>query len=90
MARRSSGQGARAEVETRLAKRVEEGPLTLREATELVDGLGGSRPTRILEHLGYAITWRDKPGERGGPQGRATDGGMTAGEWEDYLGYRAQ
>lgn len=45
-------------METRLAKRVEEGPLTLREATELVEGLGGSRPTRILEHLGYAITWR--------------------------------
>ena len=42
----------------RLDERMEEGALTLAEATELVEALGGTRPSRIMEHLGYAIEWR--------------------------------
>jgi hypothetical protein len=42
----------------RLDERMEEGVLTLAEATELVEELGGTRPSRIMEHLGYTIEWR--------------------------------
>jgi predicted nuclease of restriction endonuclease-like RecB superfamily len=40
-----------------LEERMKEGLLTLREATELAERLGGAEPSRILEHLGYVIEW---------------------------------
>lgn len=45
-------------IERRLDERMEEGTLTLAEATELVEELGGTRPSRIMEHLSYTIEWR--------------------------------
>jgi hypothetical protein len=42
----------------RLDERMGVGVLTLAEATELVEGLGGVRPSRIIEHLGYTVEWR--------------------------------
>ena len=42
----------------RLDERMEDGALTLAEATELVEELGGTRPSRIMEHLCYTIEWR--------------------------------
>ena len=42
----------------RLDERVGVGALALAEATELVEGLGGARPSRIIEYLGFTIEWR--------------------------------
>jgi len=44
-------------IEERLTQRIEEGVLTLNEATQLIEKLGGVRPTRILEVLDYVIEW---------------------------------
>jgi hypothetical protein len=44
-------------IEERLTQRIEERALTLNEATQLIEELGGIRPTRILEVLGYGIEW---------------------------------
>ena len=44
-------------IEERLTQRTGEGVLTLNEATQLIEELGGVRPTRILEALGYGIEW---------------------------------
>jgi hypothetical protein len=46
------------EIKNRLSERMEKGSLTLRETTKLIEELGGIRPYRILEHLGYTIEWR--------------------------------
>lgn len=46
------------EIGRRLEERIGEGSLSLRETTELIEELGGVRPSRILEHLGYVIEWR--------------------------------
>ncbi len=40
-----------------LAKRIKEGPLTLSGATDLIEKLGGTSCTRILDHLGYHTDW---------------------------------
>jgi predicted nuclease of restriction endonuclease-like RecB superfamily len=45
-------------IEKRLDNRMRRGALTLKGATELIEELGGGRPSRILEHLGYTIEWR--------------------------------
>ena len=47
-----------ADIGRHLDERMEEGVLTLNEAVSLVEELGGARPSRILEHLGYRIEWR--------------------------------
>jgi hypothetical protein len=44
-------------IEERLTQRTEEEGLSLNEATQLIEELGGVRPTRILEALGYGIEW---------------------------------
>jgi predicted nuclease of restriction endonuclease-like RecB superfamily len=46
------------EIGRRLEERIEEGPLSFKETTELIEEHGGIRPSRILEHLGYTIEWR--------------------------------
>ena len=46
-----------AEIGRHLDERMGEGVLTLKEAVSLVEELGGARPSRILEHLGYSIEW---------------------------------
>jgi hypothetical protein len=45
------------EIGKRLHERIGEGTLSLREATALVEEMGGARPSRILEYLGYNIEW---------------------------------
>lgn len=45
------------EIGKRLDERMGEDVLTLNEAAELVEELGGARPSRVLEHLGYRIEW---------------------------------
>ncbi|MFQ6053821.1 MAG: DUF790 family protein, partial [Candidatus Bathyarchaeia archaeon] len=45
------------EIGRHIDERMGEGALTLKEAVSLVEELGGSRPSRILEHLGYSIVW---------------------------------
>jgi hypothetical protein len=44
-------------IEEQLTQKTEEKALTLNEATQLIEELGGVRPTRILEALGYGIEW---------------------------------
>ena len=44
-------------IEEQLTQRTEEGGLTLHEATQLIEELGGVRTTRILEALGYNVEW---------------------------------
>jgi predicted nuclease of restriction endonuclease-like RecB superfamily len=51
-------------IETRLNQKLTEGNLTLREATHLIEELGGLRPTRILETLGYVIEWHGIDSEK--------------------------
>jgi len=46
------------EIGQHLDERMGVGVLTLAEATVLVEGMGGARPSRIIEHLGYTIEWR--------------------------------
>jgi hypothetical protein len=41
-----------------LARVMKEGELTYGEAVKIVEELGGARPSRVLEHLGYGIDWR--------------------------------
>jgi predicted nuclease of restriction endonuclease-like RecB superfamily len=43
-------------IEEQLTQRTEE-DLSLNEATQLIEALGGVRPSRILEALGYSIEW---------------------------------
>ena len=45
------------EIGRRIEERMDEGVLTLNEAVRLVEELGGARPSRVLEHLGYRIEW---------------------------------
>lgn len=45
------------EIGKRLDERMGEDVLTLNEAAELVKELGGARPSRVLEHMGYRIEW---------------------------------
>jgi predicted nuclease of restriction endonuclease-like RecB superfamily len=44
-------------IEEQLTQRTEATDLTLTAATQLIEALGGIRPTRILEALGYGIEW---------------------------------
>jgi len=44
-------------IEKQLDNRMRQGPLSLSGATDLIEALGGVRPSRILEHLGYTIEW---------------------------------
>ncbi len=46
------------EIDKHLDIRMRKGPLTMKGATELIEELGGVRPSRILDHLGYTIEWR--------------------------------
>ncbi len=50
-------QSRLAKIEKELERRTNSKQLTLQEATELIDELGGRRPTAILETLGYRIQW---------------------------------
>jgi len=45
-------------IEDRLNRRMKERGLTLNEASQLIETLGGGSPTRILEALGFTIAWR--------------------------------
>jgi predicted nuclease of restriction endonuclease-like RecB superfamily len=45
------------EIARHLDERMGEGIIALNEAVSLVEELGGARPSRILEHLGYSIEW---------------------------------
>lgn len=44
-------------IEEQLTQATEEKALTLNKATQLIEELGGVRPTQILEALGYGIEW---------------------------------
>lgn len=45
-------------ISSTLEERLKSGPLKLREAQELIQDSGIPRPIRVLEHLGYNISWR--------------------------------
>lgn len=45
-------------IATVLQQRIQEGPLSLHDATYIIEELGGMHPTRILDALGYRIEWR--------------------------------
>lgn len=45
------------EIRERLEERLERGELGLEEASEIIEVLGGRRPTSILDALGYRIDW---------------------------------
>ncbi len=45
------------EIHERLEKRLEEGELSLMEASRIIEDAGGRRPTSILDALGYGIEW---------------------------------
>jgi hypothetical protein len=44
-------------IEERLNQRTDESILSLEEATQLIEALGGVKPTLILELLGYRLEW---------------------------------
>ena len=45
------------EIEERLRTRMEQGVLSLKEASRIIEDAGGKRPANILDALGYKIDW---------------------------------